>query len=204
MIIDKGKALIVSITTLLGRLNKTPVKRILLYVAIVYPLFFGFYYKQQIIKYINSDEKDKQVKVRNIAKAETRAMQLRKLYNAEAVMLYVYQPNTNQKTVKQRFAMSVGNIYKPIEQNNKIQLVTRTHVIQDLRDNGYSEITASSKHVLSNILFSYNLSKAYVVPIKDPASNSIIGEVIYVFSEEIDVDVNALIASAQMFTYDIY
>ncbi|BBI90953.1 hypothetical protein [Tenacibaculum phage PTm5] len=200
--IENTKGLLESLSAFIRRLNQTSLKRIIIYVIIIYPLVFGIYYKKEILELFKS-HKDNQVKVRKLDVANNRCFELREIYGAEAVMLYVYQPNSSRKTSKERIAISVGSVYKPLEENNRVELITRTHVIEDLRTDGVAKITKSSGHVLSNVIFSYGLDVAYIVPIKDIGSNSIIGEVIYVFKEDKNYDINALITSAQMFSYDI-
>ena len=197
------KGLLGAINSLISRLNRTPVKRIIIYVIVIYPLFFGFYYKDEILMALSNDDK-REVIIKYLDRANKRCFDLREKWRAESVMLYIYQPEGIQKTEKERISISTGSKYKPLEQNDVIQLVSRTKVIEDLRENDYAKITPQSGHALSSILFSYDLEVAYIVPIKDRNSNAIIGEVIYVFQRDEGIEVIELIQSSQMFSYDIF
>lgn len=186
----------------LQKLNSTSIKRIVIYLIIVYPLFFTVIYKDEVLEIFTSN-KDNQVKVRKLETSKKRCFKLRELYNAEAVMFYVYQPNSSIQTTKQRVAMSLGLKYNPLDANENIQLLTRTKVLEGFKSNGFSKITKTSKHAMSTILFEYGLDVAYVIPVHSITSNRIVGEVVYIFENDQNINIAALIVSAQMFAYDL-
>lgn len=206
ILFDSFKSVLMTANSFLRGLNRTSMKRLVIYTMIVYPLFFGVYYRQEIVTWVlHKHDADRQVKVRNLDNATNRTFNLRERFKAEAVMLYVYQPDSNQKTHKERVTLVHGSVFLPYQDNDVVQLVTRTRIIEDLRKQGYAKLTGDSGHRTSELLYEYGIEVAYVVPVTDPQSNAIIAEVIYIFLEDNDdIDVNELMHAAQMFTYDIY
>ena len=95
------KGLLGAINSLISRLNRTPVKRIIIYVIVIYPLFFGFYYKDEILMALSNDDK-REVIIKYLDRANKRCFDLREKWRAESVMLYIYQPEGIQKTEKER------------------------------------------------------------------------------------------------------
>lgn len=197
-----AKTLVAEVSAFIQRLNATSLKRIFIYVVVIYPLVFGIYYKDEIVYLLT--KQDKQVKVRRLDAATKRCYDLRLKYGTEAVLFYVYQPDDDNKTYMERISVSTGRLYQPLESNSKIRLLTRTHELEDIRKLGYVKVTKNSGHVMSNLLVAYDLETSYIIPIRDVNSGSMIGEVVYVFEKEVDTSiVQSLIHESQLFAYDI-
>lgn len=195
------KGLIEKFSEVLTSLNKTSIQRIIIYTIIVYPAIVLFTYKDEIRLLISTQKRV--VEIENVANAQERCFNLRKSYNAEAVIVYLYQPNHKLKTYKERIVFSASNNFKPLEQTKKVNLASQSRLLEEMRTSNVAVITRDSQHQNSSMILAYQLDKIVVTPIHDVVNGQIIGEVMWVFKEIVDVDYNTLYQEGQVFTYNI-
>lgn len=189
------------IPILIDSMNKTTLKRLIIYFILSYPIFVMYFFKDEVKLLISSYQSN--VELLNLADAQQRCFTLRNKYGAEAVLLYVYQPSGPNKSYKERMIFSSGEKYIPLESMKMINLYSRSRILEELKQNSYSLITQTSGHQESSILKSYNLNKEYIIPLVEPTSKELIGEVIWVFETDIDINVADLIVESQIFSYNI-
>lgn len=186
---------------ILHSLNKTSIQRIVIYTVIIYPSIVLFVYKDEI-KLLISAQKSV-IEMSNVATAQERCFNLRKSYNAEAVIVYLYQPNHKLKTYKERTVFSTSKYYTPPESMKKVNLASQSRLLEELRTSNVAVITRDSNHQNSALVVAYQLDKMVVTPIRDNFNGQIIGEVLWVFKDVVDVDYNTLYQEGQVFTYSI-
>jgi hypothetical protein len=186
------------ILTLLEKLNNTPLKRVLIYFALAYPIATVYFFKDEVkLLLFNHDE---MVTISDIAIAQKKCFDLRTKYHAETVMLYVYQPVGSNKTHKERMVFSTGSYYQPIPSMQNVNLYSRGRILEDLRKQNYVIITPTSKHEESSILITYDLAKYIITPVIDQSTGMAIGEVIWLFKTDIPIDIDAMITDSQAFS----
>lgn len=182
-------------------LNKTPLKRIIIYCALLTPIYIVTTFRNEISFLLTPTSKN--VVVENLADAQNKCYSLRIKYDAEAVLVYIYQPSGREKSYKERMFFSSEN-YKPISSMKMVNLFSRADIITDLKKKGYCEITQKSNHYESSILTHSKLSVAYITPIYDNVTNEMIGEVAWLFKEQpTKLNVETLRIESQIFSYDI-
>lgn len=196
------KPILDKISDVLDKLNSTPIKRLVIYAVLFYPLVLVHYYRDEISLVFDSYYDDS-VKITELADIQERCFQLKMNYNAAAVVLYIYQPRTKHKNFKERIVTSNSNEYIPLEKNKVVQLSSRTRIIEDLKRYGYSKVTDKSGHHESAIVVAYDLTSIVFTPIKDLASDQIIGEVMWVFRTNDSLDLNTLSREGQIFAYNL-
>lgn len=194
-------SIITNITTLLGKFNSTSIKRLIIYALLIYPIVILRTYHDEISMLLTFPNKT--VKIMDVAAVQDKCFLMKTKHHAEAVMLYVYQPSGKNKIYKERMIFSAGSIYTPLPSSRILQLSANSRVLEDLKKQNYSYITLTSGHQESAILQLYNLKKAYITSIRDVVSDQIIAEVVWVFKDDIPIDVNELIMEGQIFTYYI-
>lgn len=185
---------------IINALNKTSIKRIVIYATLIYPLFFLYHYKDEISLILQKPQKA--ITIKDIPQAQERCYILRTKYNAEAVIVYAYQPIGVEKNYKERLIFSTKN-FKPLESMRIVNLFTRTRIIESLKSKGYDLVTPKSKHNESVILQGNNLAFSIFTPIYD--NNELIGEVVWIFDNETnidEIDIQQLILEGNMFIYD--
>lgn len=195
------KAIIASIIQLLAKLNSTSFKRLILYAILLYPIVILRTYHKEIsllLSFPNST-----VKLVDIAAVQDKCFLMKTKRHAEAVLLYVYQPAGKNKSYKERTVFSTGNIYVPLPTSQTLQLSVTSRILEDLNKQNYSFVTSSSGHQESSILQLYNLKKAYITAVKDNVSGQIIAEVVWIFKDDIPINVEELIREGQIFSYYI-
>lgn len=182
---------------LLKSLNQTPIKRILIYFMLLYPLTVTYIYRAEIKLLLFP--KENMVTVSDIAEAQQRCFELRSKYLAETVSLYVYQPAGKNKTHKERMVFSTGTNYVPIASLKNINLYSRSRILEDLRKQHYARITKFSKHEESTVLVAYDLDEAIITPIINQQNGEVIGEVTFIFKRHQKIDYSDLVADSQYF-----
>lgn len=189
------------INSAFDRLNATSLKRLAIYALLAYPIVVMYFYQTEIKLLLLPTSQS--LKIENIANVQERCYQLRQHHQAEAVILYLYQPAGKNKTYKERIVFSTGNVYTPLPSMKIMQLFSASSILADLREDDLSIITKTSKHQYSPILSDSRLSKAYVTPIRDKDNNELVGEILWVFKNDIPINTNELISESQIFAYDI-
>lgn len=186
-------------TKILKGLNQTPLKRIVIYFSLIYPLYFIYINKDGLSMLLNDNQKT--VTISNVSESQERCYMLRTKYNAESVIIYAYQPRGNDKTYKERLIFS-SNIFRPYEKNRIVNLFSRSQIVESLKKNGYAIITPKSKNHESSILLNNNLSLAIITPIRE--NNLLLGEVIWLFKDKKleEIDVQTLVTEGEVFLYD--
>lgn len=139
----------------------------------------------------------------DVAEAQERCYNLRKSYSAESVMVYLYQPNMRHKTYKERIVFSTSRFFQPLEHTKKVNLASQSRVLEELKKSNVSVATKTSGHQFSSMIVAYKLEEMVTTPIRDPLNSQIIGEVVWVFKDTIDVDYNTLYQEGQVFAYNI-
>jgi hypothetical protein len=190
------------INLLIDKLNSTPIKRLVIYAMLIYPLVLMHYYRDEL-KLVFNDYYDDSVKISQLAKVQERCFELKVQYGTAAVSIYVYQPRTKHKNFKERIVVSASNEYIPIEQNRIIPLSSRTRILEELKRNNFSKITAKSGHHESAIVVAKDLHQIIITPIFDIETDQLIGEVMWVFKDEVNVQLERLIYEGQYFAYNI-
>ena len=160
------------------------------------------YLYQDEIKLLLSNNK-KVVSVDDVAGMQERCFVLRQKYQAETVVVYLYQPATKQKTYKERIVFSTSRFYTPLDINKRINLASRSRILEEFKSIGYAKITPNSNHQSSPLIKAYNMEMGVVTPIRDVITNQIIGEVGWLFKENVDVDITVLQQEGQIFTYSV-
>lgn len=190
------------INDLFDKLNSTSIKRLVIYAMLLYPLALMHYYQDEL-KLIFNDYYDENVQLTKLADVQGRCFELKGQYGASAVILYVYQPKTKHKTYKERIVSSISNQFTPLEKNRNIYLSSRTRIIEEMKNNKYAKITGYSNHHESSIVIANNLNTIFFTPVYDLDSNAIIGEVMWVFKEPLEVDPMDLVNEGQYFAFNI-
>ena len=185
---------------LLEILNKTSMQRLLIYVFVILQLTIVLTYKNEISLILMSNSEHK-VEITNIPEAQERCFKLRQKHNAEAVIVYVYQPSGKNKSYKERVVFSTGDYYKPLSSMKNVNLFSRADVISTLNKKEYCVITSSSGHVDSSIISSYELDSAIITSIRSKDSNEIVGEVIWIFQQPYTGTFETLIVESQIFSH---
>lgn len=183
---------------LLEKLNTTSVKRLVIYFMLGYPLVITYLYKDEIKLLIFHQEK--LVTISNIADAQNTCFALKNKYFSETVSLYVYQPAGKNKTHKERMAFSTGTEYQPLEALRNVNLYSRSRIIEDLRRQHYAIITKDSKHDESAVLVRTGMAKWIITPIIDNSTGIVIGEVYWLFKNDVQINIDDLISEGQIFS----
>lgn len=179
------------------RLNRTSIKRIVIYFILAYPVLITYLYHDEIKLILFNQQK--MVVINDIASAQKECYDLRSKYYAETVSLYVYQPIGKNKTHKERMVFSTGSHYAPLESLRNINLYSRSRIIEDLRKQNYAIITQKSKHEESSVLIAYDLNKAIITPVIDQSTGLIIAEVVWIFKDDVKVNIEDLVRDSQIF-----
>lgn len=181
-------------------LNKTPLKRIIIYVALIFPIYVVHTYKDEFSLLMTNNEKN--VVLKNISEVQEKCFTLRNKYNAEAVIVYLYQPSGKNKTYKERVVFST-NEYKPMSSMKIINLFSRANIIADLNKIDYCLVTSNSNHNESTIIASFELSMGVITSIRDNDNKQLIGEVVWLFKGQNQTEYETLIKEGQIFTHYI-
>lgn len=177
-------------------LNKTSINRVVLYFALGFPIFATFTYKDEIKLMLFKSKQS--VDLNSISDVQTKCFELRNKYGAESLEVYVYQPKGSDKTHKDRIVFSTGENYKPLSSYQVVNLYSRINILSEINKNGYVKIGVESGYDESVILKSFNLSAYYVIPIVGP-SKEVIGEVVWIFKNDENINVSDLILESQIF-----
>lgn len=194
------RTLLKSLPTLLESLNKTPIRRVIVYMMLLFPVFVVTTYREEI-GYLLAPV-NKNVAINNIAEAQERCFRLRHKYNVEAVLVYIYQPAGKNKNYKERIVFSTET-YKPMSSMKVINLFSRSNITHDLNTKGYCIITSLSGHAESAIIAYSKLTNAIITPIKDNDTNELIGEVAWLFQETTEEKIETIISEGQIFAHDL-
>lgn len=198
------KTIVDQISNLLDKLNSVSIKRLFIYAILLYPFAIMHYYKDEL-SLVFSNYYANEVKIESLAKVQENCFRLKIQYNAAAVLLYIYQPNDRFKHYKERVVASGSSDYTPMEKMRIIPLSAHTRISESLRVNNYEIITKDSGHKESSIVRSNELDQIIITPIKDFASNQIIGEMVWVFKNKLALNITPDILSqeGQIFAYNI-
>lgn len=188
-----------TIISLLAALNKTSIYRIILYATVIGCLFMISSYKDEITYILT--KRPKLITLTNIAETQEMCYQLRKKYNAEAVMLYIYQPDSDEKTHKERVAFSAGDKYNPLSTTKLLNLFMYSDVIHTILDEKYYVITGNTNSKYADIVNSKQLDNITITGIFS-STNELIGEVVWVFITNPEYSSYAMYKDSQIFRWN--
>lgn len=177
-------------------LNKTSINRLVLYFVFSLPIYVAVVYKDELKLLIFSSKQN--VDLVSISDVQAKCFELKNEYGAETVEVYVYQPKGNDKTHKERMVFSSGNIYKPLNSYQYINLYSRTNILAEINKNGYVKIDINSGYDESVLLKSFDLDSYYIIPIVGN-NKEVIGEVVWIYENEFKSNVSDLILESQIF-----
>lgn len=185
---------------IIDALNKATVQKLLIYVFAILQITIILTYKKEIsLLLINTERK---IDLIDVANSQERCYNLRKKYNAEAVIFYIYQPAGSNKTYKERAVFSNSLIYKPLQSTNKVNLFSRSSIVNSLHVKDYCIITPTSGHVESYVIDSYGMEIEIITSIRGVDSRDIVGEIVWIFKNKPDMSPKAIqkfISESQIF-----
>lgn len=201
--IDSIKSILHSLVSLIEKLTSISTQRLLIFALLIYPIILIVTYKEEVLLIITAKSASTNVQFSNLPDVQYRCVDLRKKYGAEAVMIYLYQPSSIRKNYKERVVISTSEYYVPIKAEQNIQLSSRSRIIEELKTNNSAFITDSSGHHESAIVRAFKLDHILITPIKDIVTEQIIGEVVWVFRNPHEIDLDTFVQEGQIFAYDI-
>ena len=188
-----------AIISLLAALNKTSTYRLIMYSVLGFIFISGYYYRNEL-KYVLSSA-PRQVTLVNVAETQELCYDLRNKYNAEAVMVYAYQPDSDEKTHKERLALSAGDRYSPLESTKMLNLFAYSDVIHTIIDAKYYVITENTKSKYADIVIGKKLNQIIITGIFS-STDELIGEVVWVFINEPKEPPYAMYKDSQVFRWN--